>query len=77
MKIFFKCSKFFSIVFKYTKMSFMYIITNLFKNSCKILLMIFYNVVDAFVNSNDIIKYSNNSYLILNIVFYSSFFYFK
>ena len=57
------------LVSEYTKMSFIYIIANLFKYDYNILLTIFCIVVGVFVNPNGMTKYSYILYFVLNAVF--------
>ncbi len=52
-------------------MSFKYIMTNRFKYCRNALLIIFLYVVEAFVNSNDIIVYLYNLYCIRKAIFHS------
>ena len=51
-------------------MSFKYAMTNWFKYCRSISLIISWHVVEAFVNSNDIIMYSYSLYRMRKVVFY-------
>ena len=68
------CLIYCSYVSEYTKMSSMYVIANLSKYDCNVLLTISCIVVGAFVNPNGMTKYSYVSYFVLNAVFHSFFF---
>ena len=59
------------LVSEYTKISSMYIIANLFKYDCNVLLNIFCIVAGTSVNPNGMTKYSKIPYFVLNDVFHS------
>ena len=69
-KIYRTCFWCFFKIFENINISFKYVTIIMSKYSRSISLMMFWHVIDAFVNSNDITKYLYDSYFVWKIIFH-------